>query len=215
MLPAERSARGQGAAFARSIVRAPEIWAARPLLHAPAPISALPGPGVGTQERADLTRKLEHVYNEAMRLVSDSLQTGERFCFPQSVVLVDRGSLCKKHRSRPRTMGDPAPSHTRPPQFPALPDPASERRGARLDKEQELEQVYVQQASNIRLDIITEEVLEAAEAAYAGVENEFQTSRRGIPLQYPSWDLRWPDSEKELQVLHELAQDCTEEHRDG
>lgn len=48
-----------------------------------------------------------------------------------------------------------------------------------------------------------------------GVENEFQKSRRGIPLQYPSWDLRWPDSEKELQFPHEPAQDCTEERRDG
>ena len=60
-----------------------------------------------------------------------------------------------------------------------------------------------------RMGVITEEVLDAAVAAYADAENEFQKSRRGVPLQYPSWDLRWPDLEKEAQIMHELAQDCT------
>lgn len=61
-----------------------------------------------------------------------------------------------------------------------------------------------------RLGVITEEILDAVVATCVGVENEFQTSRRGVPLQYPSWDLRWPDLEKESQVLRELSQDCTE-----
>lgn len=61
-----------------------------------------------------------------------------------------------------------------------------------------------------RLGAITEEVLEAIVETYAGAENEFQKSRRGVPLQYPSWDLRWPDLEMESQVLRALSQDCTE-----
>lgn len=60
-----------------------------------------------------------------------------------------------------------------------------------------------------RLGAITEEVLEAIVETYAGAENMFQKSRRGVPLQYPSWDLRWPDLEMESQVLRELSQDCT------
>lgn len=64
-----------------------------------------------------------------------------------------------------------------------------------------------------RLGVITEEVLDAVVASYVGTENELQKSRRGVPLQYPSWDLRWPALEQESQVLHELAQDCTEKRR--
>ncbi len=60
-----------------------------------------------------------------------------------------------------------------------------------------------------RLGAITEGVLEAIVETYAGAENKFQKSRRGVPLQYPSWDLRWPDLMKESQVLRELSQDCT------
>lgn len=63
-----------------------------------------------------------------------------------------------------------------------------------------------------RLGAITEEVLEAIVETYAGAENMFQKSRRGVPLQYPSWDLRWPDLEMESQVLRELSQDCTEKY---
>lgn len=57
-----------------------------------------------------------------------------------------------------------------------------------------------------RLGVITEEVLEAIVETYAGAENEFQKSRRGVPLQYPSWDLRWTDLMKESQVLRKLSQ---------
>lgn len=64
-----------------------------------------------------------------------------------------------------------------------------------------------------RLGVITEKVLDAVVAAYTGAENEFQKYRRGVPLQYPSWDLRWPDLEKESQVILELSQDCTEKRR--
>lgn len=64
-----------------------------------------------------------------------------------------------------------------------------------------------------RLGVITEEVLDAVVATYTGAENKFQKSRRGVPLQYPSWDLRWPALEQESQVLHELARNCTEKRR--
>lgn len=60
-----------------------------------------------------------------------------------------------------------------------------------------------------RLGAITEEALEAIVETYAGAENTFQKLRRGVPLQYSGWDLRWPDLEKESQVLRELSQDCT------
>ena len=101
----------------------------------PPQISTLPGARASKRRGARLDKELEQVYSGGMRLLSDSPQTGERFCFPQSVVLVDKRSLCKKHRSHPRTIGDPAPPPTCPrPNFSPSRGPASERKEGGLTR---------------------------------------------------------------------------------
>ena len=65
-----------------------------------------------------------------------------------------------------------------------------------------------------RVGVLTEEGLEAAISGYAGMEDEFQFTRRGIPLQATRWELRWPDLEAESDTLHELTRDCTAQHQD-
>lgn len=65
-----------------------------------------------------------------------------------------------------------------------------------------------------RVGVLTEEGLEAAISGYAGMEDEFQFTRRGIPLQATRWELRWPDLEAESDTLHELTRDCTVRHED-
>ncbi len=61
-----------------------------------------------------------------------------------------------------------------------------------------------------RVGAMTEEGLQSALALYAGSEHEFQYSRRGMPLQYEEWDMRWADLEAEAQLLRKLSKDCTE-----
>ena len=59
-----------------------------------------------------------------------------------------------------------------------------------------------------RLGAINEKILHSIIDVYAGGENEFQYSRRGVPLQYPRWDLRWPKLQAEAQLLRKLEWDC-------
>lgn len=61
-----------------------------------------------------------------------------------------------------------------------------------------------------RVGAMTEEALQAALALYAGSEHEFQYNRRGMPLQYEEWDMRWADLEAEAQLLRILSKDCAE-----
>lgn len=65
-----------------------------------------------------------------------------------------------------------------------------------------------------RLGAVNEKTLQAMIDVYTGVENEFQRSRRGVPLQYPRWDLRWPDLKAEAKILRKLEWDCREKRED-
>lgn len=67
---------------------------------------------------------------------------------------------------------------------------------------------------NQRLGAVNEKTLQAMIDVYTGVENEFQRSRRGVPLQYPRWDLRWPDLKAEAKILRKLEWDCREKRED-
>lgn len=67
---------------------------------------------------------------------------------------------------------------------------------------------------NQRLGAVNEEILQAMIDVYTGAENEFQRSRRGVPLQYPRWDLRWPDLKAEAKILRKLEEDCREKRED-
>lgn len=61
-----------------------------------------------------------------------------------------------------------------------------------------------------RLGAVNEKILQAMIDVYTGMENEFQRSRRGVPLQYPRWDLRWPDLKAEAKILRKLEENCRE-----
>ena len=65
-----------------------------------------------------------------------------------------------------------------------------------------------------RLGALTEEALEAVSAGRYGVEDRFQISCRGIPLQRPIMDLRWPELEAESRHMRELARDCIDKRWD-
>lgn len=60
-----------------------------------------------------------------------------------------------------------------------------------------------------RVGVLTDEALDAVSASRYGVEHEFQQSRRGLPLQNETRDMRWPDLRAGLDHLQALAQDCT------
>ncbi len=62
-----------------------------------------------------------------------------------------------------------------------------------------------------RVGVLTEEALGAISAGRYGVEDEFQRSTRGLPLQDRKRDLRWPTLEAEFDHLRSLAEDCTSE----
>ena len=59
-----------------------------------------------------------------------------------------------------------------------------------------------------RLGAVNEKILNSIIDVYAGGDNEFQYSRRGVPLQYPRWDLRWPKLGAEAEILRKLEWDC-------
>ena len=59
-----------------------------------------------------------------------------------------------------------------------------------------------------RLGALTEEALEAVSAGRYGAEDRFQISCRGVPLQRPTMDLRWPELKAESHHMRELARDC-------
>lgn len=60
-----------------------------------------------------------------------------------------------------------------------------------------------------RVGVLTDEALDAVSAGRYGVEHEFQQSRRGLPLQNETRDMRWPALRAGLDHLQALAQDCT------
>ena len=59
-----------------------------------------------------------------------------------------------------------------------------------------------------RLGALSEVAFEAALAGYCGLEDDFLTSHRGVPLQERMMDIRWPDCEREGDQLANLAHDC-------
>ena len=65
-----------------------------------------------------------------------------------------------------------------------------------------------------RLGALSEVGLEAAVAGYCSAEDQFLTSRRGIPLQERMMDMRWPGCEREGDQLASLARDCTKKRWD-
>ncbi len=60
-----------------------------------------------------------------------------------------------------------------------------------------------------RVGVLTDEALDAVSAGRYGVEHEFQRSRRGLPLQNETRDMRWPALTAGLDHLQALAEDCT------
>ena len=60
-----------------------------------------------------------------------------------------------------------------------------------------------------RVGVLTDEALDAVSAGRYGVEHEFQRSRRGLPLQTETRDMRWPALTARLDHLQALAEDCT------
>ena len=65
-----------------------------------------------------------------------------------------------------------------------------------------------------RVGVLTDEALNAMSAGHCGVEDQFQRSHRGIPLQAPRMDLRWPELDAEAHHMRELARDCTDKRWD-
>ncbi len=65
-----------------------------------------------------------------------------------------------------------------------------------------------------RIGVLTDEALKAISAGHCGVEGDFQSSHRGMPLQERVRDLRWPTLETEAEYLRELSRDCKEKHDD-
>lgn len=61
-----------------------------------------------------------------------------------------------------------------------------------------------------RLGAVNAKILHVIIDVYAGGDNEFQYNRRGMPLQYEEWDLRWADLRDEVQIIRELERDCVE-----
>ncbi|MCY3924988.1 MAG: DEAD/DEAH box helicase [bacterium] len=66
-----------------------------------------------------------------------------------------------------------------------------------------------------RIGRLTEEALDAVRAGHAWTDNDFQRTRRGVPLQDASRDLRWPYLEAEVQQMEELAMHCTLRRREN
>ena len=60
-----------------------------------------------------------------------------------------------------------------------------------------------------RVGVLTDEAMDAVSAGRYGVEHEFQRSRRGLPLQNETRDMRWPALTAGLDHLQALAEDCT------
>lgn len=60
-----------------------------------------------------------------------------------------------------------------------------------------------------RVGVLADEALDAVSAGRYGVEHEFQQSRRGLPLQNETRDMRWPDLRAGLDHMQALAEDCT------
>lgn len=60
-----------------------------------------------------------------------------------------------------------------------------------------------------RVGVLTDEALDAVSAGRYGVKHEFQQSRRGLPLQNETRDMRWPALRAGLDHMQALAEDCT------
>lgn len=60
-----------------------------------------------------------------------------------------------------------------------------------------------------RVGVLTDEALDAVSAGRYGVKHEFQQSRRGLPLQNETLDMRWPALRAGLDHMQALAEDCT------
>lgn len=65
-----------------------------------------------------------------------------------------------------------------------------------------------------RLGALTDEALNAVSAGHLGVEDEFLSSHRGVALQDPRSDLRWPALETEAEYVRDFTRDCDDKHND-
>ena len=62
-----------------------------------------------------------------------------------------------------------------------------------------------------RVGVLTDEALDAVSAGRYGAECEFQRSRRGLPLQNETRDMRWPALRTGLDHMRASAEDRTSE----
>ena len=65
-----------------------------------------------------------------------------------------------------------------------------------------------------RLGALTDEALNAVSAGHLGVEDAFQSAHRGVALQAPRSDLRWPALTTEAEYVRDFTWDCDEKHSD-
>lgn len=62
-----------------------------------------------------------------------------------------------------------------------------------------------------RVGVLTDEALDGVSAGRYSVEHEFQRSRRGLPLQNETRDMRWPALRTGLDHMRTSAEDRTSE----